>query len=266
MGDHEQSNGPIDDQEALEHRIRTEWEPRRASFERWREEIGEPPGFFDEMVDGQVRLGRIRFQLARANADLQEVAIPWEQLMPYEIDAFSRLLDEAPDEPAVHRFLEEHRGALVTVIGGGTFRCQISKPRLGSELIPDFLLASQDSMGIYWQAVELESPRTAPYRQDGRPNRYLQHAIEQVRDWRRWLTRNLDYARRSREEKGLGLVGIDARVPGLVLIGRRPSDGYPDVFNEFRMDMLHDSRIAVHSYDWLLELMRTGRMGLNFSR
>ena len=258
----------MDDQDALEKRIRDQWEPGRASFEQEASEIGEPPGLFDELLNGHIDLERIRFQLERANADLQEDAVPWGQIALDEIVAFDQLLEHDPDEPTVHRFLEEHHKSLLTVIGGGTFRCQISKPRLGAELVPDFLLASQDSMGVYWQAVELESPRTRPHRKDGRPNSQLHHAVEQIRDWRRWFRDNRDYARRSRKENGLGLVGIDERVPGLVLIGRRLTDRqeYPDRYNEFRRDLLDRERIAIHSYDWLLEIMRSGRMALHFSR
>ena len=247
----------MDEQEALEMRIRSGWEPQRADFERWGAENGEPPGFFDELVDAQVRAERIRFQVERANADLQDHAIPWEQPDPDDISEFRKLLETDPDEPPVHRFLQERCKSLVSVIGGGTFRCQISKQRLGAELVPDFLIASQDSMGIHWLAVELESPRKTPYRQDGHPNRYLNHAIDQIRDWRRWLRNNLDYARRAKAQSGLGLVGIDERVPGLVLIGRRPSDNqeYPHTYNESRRDFMHGERIAIHSYDWLIQEM-----------
>ena len=258
----------MDDEDALEQRMRAESEPGRARFEQEAAEMGEPLGLFDELLNDRIRYARIRFQVERANGDLQEGAVPWGQLTPDEIVAFDQLLGDDPDEPRVHRFLEEHGKALLTVIGGGTFRFQISKPRLGAEWVPDFLLASQDSMGIYWQAVELESPRTTPYRQDGRPNHYLHHAIEQIRDWRRWLRDNRDYARRSTKENGLGLVGIDERVPGLVLIGRRLKKGkeFPNHYNEFRRDMLDRDRIAIHSYDWLLETMRSGLMGLRFRR
>ena len=264
----EQRNNPTDDQEMLEQEIRNRWEPSRDTFEREAAEMGEAPGLFDELLNDRINYERIRFQVERANADLQEDAIPWGQLASDEIVEFSRLLANDPDESTVHRFLEEHRQALVTVIGGGKFRCQISKQRLGAEFVPDFLLASQDSMGVYWQAVELESSRTRSYRRDGRPNSQLHHAIEQIRDWRRWLRNNRDYARRSREDHGLGLVGIDERVPGLVLIGRRSADGqeYPNRYNEFRRDVLDRERIAIHSYDWLLEIMQSGRMGLHFVR
>ena len=63
---------------------------------------------------------------------------------------------------------------------------------------------------------------------------------------------NLDYARRPTDQDGLGLVGIDSRVPGLIIIGRR--DPYPERFNEFRKQMIDRERIVIHSYDWLVDV------------
>ena len=63
------------------------------------------------MLNDRIRYARIRFQLERANGDLQEDAIPWGQLTPDEIVAFDQLLGDDPDEPGVHRFLEEHGNA-----------------------------------------------------------------------------------------------------------------------------------------------------------
>ena len=250
----------MDDQDALERRIRSEWEPLRSSYERWGADNGETSGFFDELVDGQVRAELIRFQVERANADLQDHAIPWEPLELDDISEFQKLLEIDPDESSVHRFLQERDKSLVSVIGGGTFRCQISKQRLGAELVPDFLIASQDSMGIHWLAVELESPRVVLHRKDGQPRSQVHHAIAQIHDWRSWLRNNLDYARRSKSDRGLGLVGIDDRVAGLILIGRRLPNGreFPIEFNEFRMNLLDRDRIAIHSYDWLAHEMDKG--------
>lgn len=70
---------------------------------------------------------------------------------------------------------------------------------------------------------------------------------------------NLDYARRPREQDGLGLVGIDSRVPGLILIGRRHA--FPDRFNEFRKQIGDRERIVIHSYDWLIDVARSKRSG-----
>ena len=152
----------------------------------------------------------------------------------------------------MHRFLEDNPELLNQVLRGGHGRYQISKQRLGSELIPDFMIADVSSIGIEWHAVELESPRAKVHRKDGRPRSSVHHAIEQIRDWRNWLMNNLDYARRSVDQDGLGLIGIDHRVHGLVIMGRR-SD-FPERYNQFRRNMIDRERIGIHSYDWLVEL------------
>lgn len=116
-------------------------------------------------------------------------------------------------------------------------------------------------MGIKWYAVELESPKKKTYKQDGNFRSELNQAIDQIMDWRNWLTNRIAYARapKDAEEEGLGLVGIDGRVPGLILIGRR--DEYPDRYNTRRRQALQDDRIAIHSYDWLLDVARRNSSG-----
>ena len=108
-------------------------------------------------------------------------------------------------------------------------------------------------MGLQWFAVELELPRIKAHRKDGLQSCWLTHAIGQIRDWRSWFMNNLDYARRSHENNGLGLIGIDNRVTGLILIGRRTE--YPERFNEFRRQMNDQERIRIHSYDRLADLV-----------
>jgi hypothetical protein len=72
-----------------------------------------------------------------------------------------------------------------------------------------------------------------------------------VSEWREWLQNNLDTARRSRRNDGLGLVEIRPQSEGVVLVGRRALlfDNTHTVRNPIR----EQSRIRVHTYDWLLE-------------
>ena len=108
-------------------------------------------------------------------------------------------------------------------------------------------------MGLQWFAVELESPRIKAHRKDGLEYYRLTHAIGQIKDWRSWFKNNLGYARRPHEQDGLGLIGIDESVTGLILIGRRTE--YHKRFNEFRRQRNAQERIKVHSYDWLVDLV-----------
>lgn len=173
--------------------------------------------------------------------------------------AFEQLLGSNPDENATQRFLEQRGVFLMRVLSGNNSRRVIPKPRLGSEFVPDFLMVDEDSMGLHWYGVELESPRAKFERQDGLQTAALTHAIAQIRDWRMWIRNNQTYARAKKEQGGLGLPGINDRMIGLILIGRRTK--YSERFNEMRQDMRHNEHIHIHSYDWLLGKARSDRDG-----
>ncbi len=249
---HDPDISPMDKQEAIEQHTRAKWESFRPSFNEWAKVSGEPFSEFDAIVDGQVEMARVRYQKDRIENELPKFTIPPSPITQTDLHVIRRVLSRNPDESDMHRFLDKNPQFLVQILRGGHGRYQISKQRLGAELIPDFLIADVSSIGIEWHAVELESPRAKVHRKDGRPNADVQHAIDQVRDWRNWLMNNLDYARRSENQDGLGLVGIDHRVHGLVLMGRRCE--LPRRFNEFRRTMIDRERIFIHSYDWLVEV------------
>jgi hypothetical protein len=73
--------------------------------------------------------------------------------------------------------------------------------------------------------------------------------MRQISDWRSWLERNQPYASRLRTKHGLGLTDISPRLPALILIGR--TSDIADSSNERRRQMMNESRIQIHSYDWL---------------
>ena len=250
---------PIDPQSAIEAMTRAKWESLRPSFEAWAAQAGESPAEFDEIVKGQVEHARVTYQKERARAELEPNSALWDRITAEETTCLKQLLNENPDEAALQRFLEANPKFLIQVLGGGHGRYQIAKQRLGKEYVPDFLIAEMSSIGIEWHTVEIESPRAVSHRKDGLASDALDHAIGQIRDWRKWLMHNIGYARRSQTENGLGLVGIDARVPGLILIGRRHE--YPERFNEIRRQMIDREHIAVHSYDWLFDAAQSNRSG-----
>lgn len=136
----------------------------------------------------------------------------WDQITGEESDSLRDLLDSNPNEEKMHQFLGNNRKFLVQLLAGGHGRYCFSKKQLGSEFVTDFLVAEVNSMGIHWYAIELESPRAKSYRKGGLQSAELTHAIGQIRDWRRWMANNLDYARRPRDQDGLGLIGIESRI------------------------------------------------------
>ena len=250
----EQHAAPIDEQETLERETRARWKPMRPSFNAWAVESGEPLSAFDEIVEGQIRHARVKYQKERASNELEQDSVLWNQVTPEDVASLEEKLASDPDESAMHCFLENNPKFLVQALSGGHGRYQLSKPRLGGEYVPDFLVAQMSSIGLEWFAVELESPKKEAHRQDGLQTSDLTQAIGQIRNWRSWLMNNIGYARRPEEQDGLGLIGIDNRVPGLILIGRR-HESHPD-YNEFRRQMIDRERIVIHSYDWLVEVAR----------
>ncbi|MBT2445335.1 hypothetical protein J7E93_35685 [Streptomyces sp. ISL-36] len=75
--------------------------------------------------------------------------------------------------------------------------------------------------------------------------------MDQIEDWRKWLSSNLHYARSARSADGLGLPGITAEVPGLIIIAREDA---ADAAAEIRELHARRSRIEVRTYDWLMRI------------
>ena len=248
-----------DEQEALEQQVRAQCESQRSSFNEWALTVGEPLSTFDEIIEGQMEHIRSDYHRKRVTAELRHSSVMWDRVTTEDSASLEELLDQEPEEAALHRFLENHPQFLIQILGGGHGRFQLSKQRLGSEVVPDFLVAELSSIGLEWYAVEIESPCARVCRKDGLPAHDVNHAIGQIRDWRQWLTSNVAYARARKADYGLGLVGIDSRIPGLIIIGRRGP--LPARYNEFRRQMADREHIVIHSYDWLVDVARSNRSG-----
>jgi len=166
------------------------------------------------------------------------------------VDDFERVLGDSRDERSLQSFL----AAFPVVLGplappGGALWC-LDRPRLGSEFVPDFLLASATSVGFRWTMVELESPTERALTRAGLPARKLAEALKQVRDWRTWITDNVAYARSE-----LGLRDIEANCPAIIVIGRR--NGL-DSKQARTYRALSSAETTVMTYDRLLDHVRRG--------
>jgi hypothetical protein len=125
--------------------------------------------------------------------------------------------------------------------------------RLGSEYVADFIIiCERDSIGYHWTLVEIESPRASRGKKSGEATAGLNHAINQVQDWRRWLADNVAYARTE-----LHLTDIDGNALGLIIMGRRGDGVDPRRLQQ----MLHQNQVEVHSYDWLVDTLRAKLAG-----
>ena len=253
-------------QEEIEEAARQRVEHLRPNEGEW----GAYPGWsereFDELVESYVESQRAKYQKTRAYRELEDKSVIWDRVSAEACDALEEILGTSSREEDVHRFLAERPEFLVQTLGGGHGRFQLSKVALGNQFVADFLIAEASSIGMEWYLVEIEKPNLPLEREDGSFRYELNHAIDQIKDWRTWIGNNRDYARRPQDQGGLGLVGIDSGSPGLVIGGRRHD--YSARFNEFRRQTARDQRILVHSYDWLLDtgrINKSGRLGGDLS-
>ena len=197
------------------------------------------------------RRQRARFSAAKAAA-LADYAVTGIPTIA-EIDEFERIVDGAKDERPIQRFLSDHQHMLACLLGD-RLRYSVALPRLGSQYVPDFVIAGVDSLGIRWVLVELETPNTAMYLKDGKQfSRNTRNALSQIADWRHWLSENLSYARSPRDREGLGLIDIAPKPPAVVVIGRR--SGLPAAGEAQRHDSV-ERDIEVQTYDRLFERLR----------
>jgi len=186
-----------------------------------------------------------------AKDPLKDFFVWWDDISAADVKAFEKRLRTARTEHDLQSFLESNPKLLIQHVRGSHARYVIPQKRLGAEYVTDFMIGGKHSGGFEWQAVELESSKAPMFNKSGYPGKYLMHAIFQILDWRAWLQRNQNYAARLLAEGGLGLTDIVARVPGLILIGRR-GEIDPST-NERRRQLVNELAIEIHSYDFLLE-------------
>lgn len=171
------------------------------------------------------------------------------------VEELENILASAKDEKPLQEFFTAHPEMLSQQLDA---RCRwiIPKPQLGGLFEPDFFAARIDSGGIKWVAIELESPAVDRLftKSKGFPQEKLREGIEQIRDWRNWIENNLATARNSPLDDGSGLVGITSRLHGMVIIGRREESRRED--QRRRRDIEWESKIEIHTYDWVLEQAR----------
>jgi antiviral defense system Shedu protein SduA len=159
-------------------------------------------------------------------------------------DELKTTLSEAKDERPLQEFYAGHPNLLALVFP--VHNCWVfPKPRLGGgKWIPDFLLCDRNSLGYHWTLIELESPTVEATNKDESISAGCHHAVQQIRDYRRWLRDNALF-----EEKQ-GFTGLNADCDGWVVIGRR--DGARSEIEKQRLADFRRERIEIASYDRLI--------------
>lgn len=181
---------------------------------------------------------------------------PPDQLAPHRVDwsrfgadhiaELDRLIAESKDERPLQDFFRDHPHVLMAGVTAVMRESWVlAKPKFGAEYVPDYLLGIRDSLGPGWMVVEIESPTLTPINKDGSLSKGLNHAVQQVEDYRRWLGKHAAYFR---DENGAW--GIESGTTGIVVIGREK-----DRDNKEGADRLRDLRkagIETMSYERIL--------------
>lgn len=180
---------------------------------------------------------------------LDDYKLPSHVPPPEAVRALEELLESGERmEPPFQRLLTQYPSLLAATVIGAHGTYVIPQQRLGAEVVPDFLVLGFNSLGPQWLLVEIEATRHRLVNKDGTLSGATRHAVDQVQDWREWLTGNVAYA-----QSQLGLYGITNRAPGLVIIGR---DEPTTDRQASRARPQENERISIHSWDWLLRSAR----------
>lgn len=243
-----------DEQQEIEYRAKKVGEMLADSYKKYTEvSEGYTPGKQElgDMIKSHIEFAVSRYHHVRAEEELKEYLVLWDIITSIQVTAFYQALKDAKREEDIQKFLTQNKIFLVQHLGGGHGRYVIPKPELGSQLVPDFLVAEVSSIGIEWYGIELESPNALMFTRSGQASYRLTQSIQQIVEWREWLTENIAYAR-NQKPNGLGLIGIDANLPATILMGKRDKE-IPANFNAYRKQTKRGLSIEIHSYDWLLE-------------
>lgn len=165
------------------------------------------------------------------------------------VDTLAELVEQNREENQLQAFIEEHPYILSQQFA----HCHhvFARVKLGERFEADFFCLDIPSSGKEWIGVEIEPPGIKVITKSGRKSARLEHALQQIRDWRKWVADNIDYARRPRHQSGLGLENIQPRLLGLLVVGRRKT--YNETFNDLRKQIHRDELIQISSWDGILE-------------
>jgi Domain of unknown function (DUF4263) len=163
-------------------------------------------------------------------------------------ERFEETINNAQREEDLQEFLARNPFILSEQLPHGTH--VVPKFRFGGKYISDFLISEVTSGGTFWVLVELEPANIPLVTGEGNLSQRVRGGVQQVRDWRDWLTNNRDHAIKPVAQDGLGLGDIEG-IRGWVVVGRRSM--VTPRFNQLRRQLADDSNIEIMTYDRLLD-------------
>lgn len=181
----------------------------------------------------------------------------WESLVKTPLyrailDNWRTLLDnDQLKEADYHNFLAANPA--IFLIESNAYLA-ISKLKLGSEYETDFVIVKEGySDGTIYELIEIESPHTALFDKSGKPTAKLNAALQQIRDWKRFLINNKPIFKRILPTVNTRVIS-NSRLRFKIIIGRRIDD--LDQL-EKRRQISEEQNIEIMSFDRLTEIAQS---------
>lgn len=182
------------------------------------------------------------WSLLRASPIFSVVQADWTGLLA------NKLLKEE----SYQKFISDHAGLFFSQGPSMNGTLVVSKLRLGSDYITDFVLVrGARSLGVNYELIEIESPHDPVFVRQGHASSNLTAAVQQVHDWRKWIEKNREEAKRIFPSKEF-IRGDDPNFTYTVVIGKR--NGHVDDHAR-RNEYARTNGVAVRSFDYLSDLL-----------
>jgi hypothetical protein len=167
------------------------------------------------------------------------------------------LANESLKEQDYHKFLQSYPAIFLTIIDSYVV---ISRLKLGSEYETDFVVVNEGySNGTEYEIIEIESPHTKLFDSQGKPTSKLNAAIQQIRDWKRWLIDNKYQFQKILPTSNTKVLK-DSKLKFKIIIGRRTVNL---VELEKRRQIEEEMNIDIVSFDRLTDIATSKRIFFN---
>jgi hypothetical protein len=180
---------------------------------------------------------------------------PKTKLFSDIIAEWEKLLDDTSlNELEYHSFLKKTPGIFLTFLESYLV---VSKLKLGSDYETDFVVIEEGySDGTIYELIEIESPHTKLFDQKGNPTTKLNTALQQIRDWKRFLANNKNEFKKIFPTTSTKVLK-DSKLRFKIIIGRRSEDLE---HLEKRRQIVELEKVEIISFDRLTDLAkRRGR-------
>lgn len=168
----------------------------------------------------------------------QNILLKWKNLLD----------DRNLKEQDYHFFLQKYPAIFLTAI-----ECYfvISKLKLGSEYETDFVLVNEGySNGTEYELIEIESPHTELFDKSGKPTAKFNSALQQIRDWKRFLIHNKGEFKKTFPTVNTKIIR-DSKLKFKIIIGRR-TDNQEHI--DKRRQIEESENVEIISFDRLTDL------------